>query len=174
MDESLIVYIERLQLIGIFAGYPLIYVLVTLMASDRSKQANAFVNTLITMLPCSYALTGVLFLGFVLKNLYPDYSLDNIAQQFTYLKIWGLLALLFWLPFPRKSVISLLHSLVFFFFLVRDTFMYMSSYIGIDVIKNDMKVYTDSLMLNTGTLTVIVILHFIIRKTRETKSRLLF
>ena len=168
MDNNLIAYIERLQLIAFFAGYPLIYALVNFIAGDRSKQANAFVNRLVILLPFSYALTGVLFLGFVLKNLYPDYSIENIAQQFTYLKIWGLLAVLFWIPFRKKSVISLLHSLVFFFFLLRDIFMHMTSYIGIDVIKNDMKVYTGSLLLNTGTLTVIVILHFIIRKSRET------
>ena len=168
MDNNLIVYIERLQLIAFFAGYPLIYALVNLIAGDRSKQANAFVNRLVILLPFSYALTGVLFLGFVLKTLYPDYSIENITQQLTYLKIWGLLAVFFWFPFAKKSVISLLHSLVFFFFLLRDMFMFMTSYIGIDVIKNDMKVYTDSLLLNTGTLTVIVILHFIIRKSRET------
>jgi len=167
MDNSLIVYIERLQLMAFFAGYPLIYALVNHIAGDRSKQANAFVNKLIILLPFSYALTGVLFLGFFLKNLYPDYSMENIAQQITYLKIWGLLSVLFWIPFRKNSVISLLHSLVFFFFLIRDIFMQITSFISIDVIRNDMKVYTDSLLLNISTLTAIVILHFTISKFKE-------
>ncbi len=168
MDNDLVVYIERLQLMAFFSGYPLIYALVNVLATERSRQPNAFVNRLVMLLPFAYALTGVLFLGFAVKNLYPDYSVENISEQFTYIKIWAIFSVLFWIPaFSKKPVFSLLHSLIFFFILLRDLFMYMTSYIGMDMIKNDMRVYTDSLLLNTGTLTVIVILYFIIRKYRK-------
>ena len=39
----------------------------------------------------------------------------------------------------------------------------MTSNIGKEVIKNDMKIYTGSLLLNAGTLAVVVIIYFVMR-----------
>lgn len=166
MDNDLGVYIEQLQLMAFFAGYPLIYAFVNVLSAKQSK--DAFLNRLFRIMPYAYALCGALFLGYFLKTLYPDYSTENISKELSYLKIWALLSLLFWLsPFSKRPVISLLHSFVFFFFLLRDLFMYMISMTSIDVIRNDMRVYFDSILLNTGTLIVILALHIILRKFRK-------
>ena len=174
MGDDLISYMERLELMAFFAGYPLIYAIVHVIAGAQHKKKFTFSSRLLKLLPFAYALTGTLFLGLMLKNMYPDYSLKNIAEQFqtSWLRIFGLLSILFWIPLlSKKSVFSLLHSLVFFFFLLKDLFMHISSATtGNEVIKNDMKIYTDSLLLNTGTLAVMVILYFIftgIQKKRQ-------
>jgi len=166
MGEDLGAYIQRLELMAFFAGYPLIYSIIHSVAGKR----RPFVNRLIILLPFAYALTGTLFLGLILENIFQDYPLKNISEQFQvpYLTIVGLLAVLFWIPaFSKKPVFSLLHSLVFFFLLLKDFIMYMTSPTGSEVIKNDMKIYTDSLLLNTGTLAVIVIIHFIFSRIRN-------
>ncbi len=168
-------YIEQLELMAIFAGYPLIYTIVQVIAG-QFKKTTPFTDKLVKLLPFAYALSGTLFIGLLLKNLYPDYSLKNISQQFQYpyLKIWGVLALLFWFPaFSKKPVFSLLHSLVFFFFLLKDIYFQITSSPGREMIKNDMKIYTDSLLLNAGTLTVIVIIYYLfttIRKNRKASA----
>ncbi len=78
-----------------------------------------------------------------------------------YLQIWGLLSILFWIPaLGKKAGLSLLHSLVFFFFLVRDLVLQFSS-ADKDIVKNDMKIYTDSLLLNLGALILIVLISFL-------------
>ncbi len=167
MDNTLIYYIERLQLMGFFAGYPLIYALVNVLASEQSKK-DLFINRVFRQLPLAYALSGMLFLGYVLNSIYPDFSAENILKQLTFIKIWGLLSILFWIPlFSKKPVISLLHSLVFFFFLIRDLFLHLTSMIGIDMIKNNMSVFTDSILLNTANLAIIVILMSLISKYRK-------
>jgi hypothetical protein len=168
MGNDLGAYIQRLELMAFFAGYPLIYSIIQLIAGKQ----RAFLNRLARLLPFAYALTGTLFLGLVLGNIFQDYHLKNIGDQFQvpYLTIWGLLSVLFWIPaFSKKPVFSLLHSLVFFFLLLKDFFLYMTSSTGRDVIKNDMKIYTDSLLLNMCTLAVIVIIHFIFSRIRNNK-----
>lgn len=167
MDNTLIYYIERLQLMGFFAGYPLIYALVNVLAGEQSKK-DLFINRVFRQLPLAYALSGMLFLGYVLNSMYPDFSAENILKQLTFIKIWGLLSILFWIPlFSKKPIISLLHSLVFFLFLVRDLFLHLTSMIGIDMIKNNMRVFTDSILLNTANLVIIVILMSLISKYRK-------
>lgn len=122
-------------------------------------------SRLILLLPFAYAFTGTLFLGYQLKNLYPHYSPENIKATFQhpYLTAWALLSLLFWLPaIAKKKVLSLLHSLVFFFFIVKDLFIQLSASSGNnDVVRNDMKIYTLSLLLNLGSLALIIMLSFL-------------
>ena len=173
MDNDLVAYIERLELIAFFGGYPLIYAIVHFIAGEQRKEPAAFLNRLVMLLPFAYAFTGTLFLALALKNMFPDFSMKNIAEQFQtpYIKIWGLLAVLFWIPaFSKKAVFSLLHSLIFFFFLLKDLFIYMTASTGREVIKNDMKIYTGSLLLNTGTLAFIVIIHFLVSSIRNNKK----
>ncbi|MEP6616146.1 MAG: hypothetical protein ABJA57_06180 [Ginsengibacter sp.] len=153
MNNDLVSYIERIELIAFFAGYPLIYSLVIFFAGEH----RPFANRLKTLLPFGYALTATLFLGIVLKDNYPG-PLKNIPAQLfnSYWRIWGILALLFWIPaFGKNPVFSLLHSLVFFFLLLYDLFM-ISSFDN-DLLKNDMKIYTVSLLLNSVTLAIILL-----------------
>jgi len=172
MDNEFFAYIERLELMAFFSGYPLVYALVQVLAG--SKQTPPFFTSLKRLLPYAYALTGIFFLGLLLKNMYPGYSLSNIKAQFenSWLRIWALLSLLFFIPFfAKKPVLSLLHSFVFFFFLVKDLFVRNAGPASADVVKNDMKIYTDSLIVNTGCLLLAAAIYFFIQKSRRASGR---
>src|SRR5205807_2060212 len=99
--------------------YPLLYFAVHFFAGPMLKKGITKIN-LVSLLPVAYAIVGILYLGLQLKNLYPDYTLENIKLTTSdpYLKTWALLSLLFFIPYlAKKPVLSLLHSLVFFYFI---------------------------------------------------------
>jgi hypothetical protein len=155
INNSLSNYISQLQLLAFFAGYPLIYTLVNFLATERQRKKSFLSKRCVALLPFAYALMGTLFIGLLLKNISPDFSIKDIAEQFPtpYWEIWGTLAVLFWIPaLSKKPVFSLLHSLPFFLILLKD-FM-QTSISGRFVIENDMKMYTISLLLHTGALVV--------------------
>ena len=74
--------------------------------------------------------------------------------------MWGLLSLLFWIPaISKKPILSLVHSLVFFFLLLSDLYLQWFSLTADNyVIKNDMKVYANSLILNLASFAILVLL----------------
>jgi len=173
MDSSFELYLEQLELMAFFSGYPLIYFVILSFAGQQSAR-SAFKNQLVSLLPLAYALAGTMYLGLQLKNLYPDFSIEHIKAdfQFPLLKIWGLLSVFFWFPLLRKKpFISLLHSLVFFCLLIRDFYLQLSS-ADTDrfVLKNEMKVYTDSLFLNFSTFAAICIVYFLISWLKKNKN----
>lgn len=169
MDNSFFAYLQQLELMFFFSGYPLIYAFTLFIAgnqqSDSYRIKNSFKRRIVSVLPYAYALVGTLYLGLQLKNLYPDYSLENIKllMQQPYLVTWGILSILFWIPaLSKKKVLSLIHSLVFFFFFVRDLFLQLSaSSADKSIVRNDMKIYTISLLLNLGAFALIVLLSFL-------------
>ncbi|MGZ3749941.1 MAG: hypothetical protein ACXVJC_23830 [Mucilaginibacter sp.] len=161
MDSSFLVYIQKLELIGFFAGYPLIYAIIIVIAGSIKDNKGIIART-VSLLPFAYAFVGILFLGFLLRKLYPDYSIGHIKEtiQQLYLVIWGLLSILFWIPaLSKKKALSLLHGLVFFLLPVIDLYLYLfSTGADNDIVKNDMKVYTSSLILNLTSLVIVVLL----------------
>lgn len=171
MDDSFFAYLQRLELMAFFSAYPLIYAVIYVFAGSSKKELP---KKLPPLLPYAYALVGTLYLGLQLKNLYPDYSFENIrhsVQQPFYI-IWALLSLFFWIPlFCKKPVISLVHSLVFFFFLVRDLFSQLSSSSADkNIVRNDMKIYTDSLLLNLGALILVTLISLMITRLKKQKQ----
>jgi hypothetical protein len=164
MDDNFLAYVQHLELMAFFSGYPFIYALAFFVVRNK-KIKNIFKHEVISLLPFSYALISTLFVGFQLKKLYPDYSFENIqlTMQQPYLVIWGVLAILFWIPALAKNVVlSLIHGLVFFFFLAKDLFLHFSSSTTDDsIVSNDMKVYSLSLLLNLASLVLIVLLFFL-------------
>ncbi len=163
MDNSFLAYLQRLELIGFFSGYPLIYA-VALFLADNERLKKTFISRIAPLLPFAYALVGTLFLGFELKKLYPIYSIEHIKQsiQHPYLVIWGLLVMFFWIPALNKKIyFSLIHSLVFFYLVVSDIFVQLYSSGDADIVKNDMKVYASSLFLNLCTLVFLVLLSYL-------------
>jgi len=173
MGNDLLTYIQRLELIAFFAGYPLIYAIVYTIAGSKYKVQNSFSCRMVKCLPFAYALSGTLFLGLMLKDLYPDYSLNHISDQFQapYLIAWGISSLLFWIPlFSKKTFLSLLHSFVFFFLLLKDLFMYMNTSIDKEVIQNDMKIYTTSLLVNAATFLSMLLIHIGLNAIRGNKK----
>ena len=165
MDNSFFAYLQQLELMAFFSGYPLLYAVILFFAGNQQVKNN-FKTRVISLLPYAYALLGTLYLGLQLKNLYPDYSVENIKLtiQQPWLITWGLLSVLFWIPvFSKKTFLSLIHSLVFFFFLIRDLFLQISSSSADnDMMRNDMKIYTISLLLNLCALALIVLLSFLV------------
>lgn len=173
MDASFFEYLHRLELLAFFSGYPLIFALVVYIRGNR-KPTSGFRGRLVTLLPYSYALVGTLFMGLQLRNLYPDYSFENIkvVTLDSYLKIWGLLSLLFWMPaLAKKPILSLLHSLVFFFFLAKDLFLHAIQSSGDrNMIRNEMKIYTDSLLLNLAAILCMVLVYFLFSRFKIYKN----
>jgi len=130
---------------------------------------NNFKSRIVSLLPFAYALVGSLYLGLQLRKLYPDYSIENIHRtiQQPYLMIWGLLSILFWIPvLGKKPVFSLLHSLVFFFLLVKDLFSQLSAPYK-DNMRNDMNVYTVSLLLNLCAIAILLLISFLYSQYRK-------
>lgn len=162
---------DRMELLAFFSGYPLVFAMVQLIGSKHPSKMGLR-NKIPSWLPYSYALVGTLYLGLQMRNLYPDYSIVNINQSFQqpYLKIFGLLSIVFWAPaLSRNTVLSLLHSMVFFFLWAKDLLyqQFLETSFNIHLVKNDMKIYTDSLILNLGTLAVISILFGLLGRFRQ-------
>jgi hypothetical protein len=172
MDNDLATYIERLELMAFFAGYPLIYAVVHFIAGYQQKKSPAFAKKMLALLPYAYAFIATLFTGLLIKDMAVNYTAKNTALllPFSYLKIWGCLAVVCWFPrVAKKPVISLCHSLVFFFLLLKDIFLHNVS--SPEIIKNDMKIYTDSLLLNTASFLVVLITYLIVSKTIDKSIR---
>ena len=164
MDDNFFAYLQQLELMAFFSGYPLIYAITLFFAGNQEVRDN-FKSRIVSLLPFAYALVGTLYLGLQLKNLYPDYSFEHLKLtiQQPWLISWGLLSMLFWIPaLNRKPFLSLIHSLIFFFFLIKDLFLQLTaSAADNDVVRNDMKIYTISLLLNLGALIFIVLISFV-------------
>ncbi|HSN08596.1 MAG TPA: hypothetical protein VLS85_06140 [Hanamia sp.] len=174
MGNDIIIYIQKLELFGFFSGYCLIYTLVYFLKGDNNNKPKSLINRLATLLPYAYALTATLYLGMVIKNISLDFSIRNFQDQFQvpFLEIWALLAVLFWIPlFNKKTVFSLIHSLVFFAFLVQDFFINMNSPVGKEIIHNYMKVFTDSLLLNLIALAFVVLIYFFLLYFGKKRNR---
>ena len=164
MNETFFAYLHRLESIAFFSGYPMIYTIVFFITGNKPSK-NKVKGKIFSLLPFSYALVGTLYLGLQLKNMYMDRSVESIDYliQQPWLVGWGILAMIFWIPaIARKPVLSLLHSFVFFFFLIKDLFFQMPSPVNDkSIIRNDMKLYTDSLLLNIATLIIIAVIYFL-------------
>ena len=170
MGNSIFDYVMQLEMLAFFSGYPLVYFLVRFLARNISMK-NAVRPGYVSILPFAYALIGTLYLGLQFKNLYPDYTLANIKHriQLPYLFIWGLLSILFWIPaISKRLILSVLHSLVFFFIIIKDLFFQLT---GItrdsNIIKNDMLIYSVSILLNMAALIFLVLISYLHRYRKK-------
>lgn len=173
MDDQFINYLGRLESMAFFSGYPLLYAFLFLIAGNF-KSASKRKYPLFPLLPFAYALVGTLYLALQLRNLYPDYSLFNIKQSIgqPYLTIWGISAMIFWIPsLAGKPILSLLHSFVFFYFLVKDilTQLFVVS-ADKHILRNEMKLFTDSLLLNIVAMVAIILLNLILIRLKRLKK----
>jgi hypothetical protein len=170
MDNSFFIYLERLEILAFFAGYPLLYALVYLAGRQRPRLLPGGCPPL-RLLCMAYGITGLLFLGMLLKNLYPDYSLKHIGQSTLLpgLKLWGLAAILFLLPIlNRKPVLSLLHGSVFFFFVAKDVALKLTGRLpDADVLKNDMKMVTNSLITTGACFAAVLAVYLVLLRVKR-------
>lgn len=178
MDTDFFKYLQQLEMMAFFSGFPLLYAIVIVAAGYLQKNPE-FKKKLISVLPYSYAIVGTLYIGLQIRNLYPNYDIENIKNSILqpFLFLWACLSILFYLPVINKRIVlSLLHSLVFFFILLKDLFINISQGPGKDnsIIRNDMKIYTDSLLLNSGvyflTFLIIFFLVPLIKKLKTLRS----
>jgi len=164
MGNSFFAYLQQLEMMAFFSGYPLVYAVIIYFAGIKGP-GNNFKARIVSVLPYAYALIGTLYLGLQLKKLYFNYSTGNIKQMMhlPWLMAWALLSILFWIPaVSRKKMLSLLHSLVFFFFLLKDIILQFASTTDENILKNDMRIYTISLLLNTGSFVLMLLLSLLI------------
>jgi hypothetical protein len=169
MDNSIFSYMEFIELIAFFSGYPLIYAVTILISDSFSK--NRYIGKAGSLLPTVYALVGTLYLGLQLKKFYPNYSFSNFKQSVfhPWAITWALVSLLFWIPaLARKKTLSLIHSLFFLYLLIHDLYIQFSQ-LEIDkhMVKNDMNVYTASLLLNFCTLLVVIFISSLLTRLRQ-------
>ena len=171
MGDSFFVFLEKLELMIFFSGYPLLYLFIRTIA-DTGWSKKIFKKNILTLLPYAYGLVGILYLGLQLQSLYPDYSFGHIAAStaIPLLKTWAMLSLLFLIPFfSKRPVFSLLHSLVFFFFIVKD--LYLAFDTGdTTILKNDMHVYTYSLLINLTAFVFVIIFYILFTRILSKKT----
>ncbi len=170
MDNSFFAYLQQLELMAFFSGYSLLYTVILFFAGNK-RPANNFKARMVSLLPLAYALVGTLYLGLQLKNLYLNYSPENLKQLMhqPYLMLWGLLSILFWLPvLSKRKMLSLIHSLVFFFFLIKDLLLQLKgSVAGTNMVRNDMRIYTISFLLNLGAFGFVLLLSFLLTNYKK-------
>lgn len=149
-----------------FSGYPLVYYLIVFLKGKKKTNENS-AGRFFSLLPMAYALLGILYFGLLLKNLYPNYSSEHISlkMQQPFLIIWGISSILFWIPALRgKPVFSLLHSLVFFFFLAKDIFFHFIGFSSDElIVRNDMKIYSVSIVFTLLALIFILLFSLLFR-----------
>ncbi len=170
MSKDIFIYLDQLQMLAFFSGYVFVYLLVSFLLDVKNPKLAAIGKSIVALLPLGYALTGTLFLGLIAKNIYMDGTAMALNNQLLnpYLKIFGLLSLLFWLPmFARKRKYSLLHSLCFLFFIIKDLFLFSISKMNKETIQNDLRVFTDSVILNILSFTAIMVSYFAIKRFRD-------
>ena len=162
-------YVQQVELMTFFSGYTLLYAIINVIAGDK-ESGNYFKKNIISVLPLSYALICSLYLGLFLKNLYVNYSAGNVnlVIYHPYLVTWAFLAILFWIPlFRKKVVLTFLHSVVFFFILVKDLVIQIASEVDANILKNDMKIFTASFLLNLAAFTVMGIFYFTLMRNKK-------
>jgi len=166
MGQELAAYLQRLEIMAFFIGYPLVYFII-LTYAGKLETRTELKKRLITFLPLGYSITGLLFLGLQLRNLYPDYTFEHIRSEIQnpFLLLWGIMAIFFWLPFLRgKPFISLFHSLVFFYQLLKDLYLHITTPdVEKSILKNDMSVYANSLLLHIVVFSAISFFYFLIK-----------
>lgn len=174
MDNSFFAYLQQLEILVFFSGYPLLYLLAHSFGSIPSVKENLKKRVLF-VLPYGYAFAGVLFLGFELKNASADFTVENIILriQIPFLFFWGLLSLIFWIPFfSRNTLFSFLHSLVFIFLVLKNLFLHSTAApTDNSVAKSNMKMYTISLLLHLVILIGACCLSFLIKAIPLTQKK---
>lgn len=171
MGANLVDFFQRFELLGFFAGYPLFFALVYFAAGFNKRAFTSKWQKLSPLLTSSYALVGALFLLFVLWPLFQGQVVQAGSITMIMLKAWGITAMLFWIPSLRRlPFISLLHSLIFFGLILIDIFSGTNSAPGRDQVRNDMRVLTDSLLLNTLTFITVFIATYIQKIVRQRRA----
>ena len=175
MANEMISYLQQLEILAFFSGYPLIYAIVAYLKSTATSKPT-IKNSAFNLLPFEYATIGLLYVALQIKNLYPDYSIKHLSSeiQIPFFVCWALSSLVFLTPFfNKKPIVSLLHSLVFFYLIIRNFYLQLIS-IEPDknVLTNLRRVYSDSLLLNATIFIVLLIIYYGARFLKQKSASL--
>lgn len=175
MEDSFFDSLDRLEYVAFFAGYPLVYTCIQYLSGRLSNKQNTKIK-ITDLLPFGYALVGTLYVGLQLRNLFPDYSIEHIKSNFQHpvLKCWAFLSLLCWIPaIARIRAISLFHSFIFMTLWLKDILFqqFFNTIPDVLIIRNEMKIYTDSLLLNFGTYSIVFLGFTIFRRYRHSPPK---
>jgi len=157
-------YLQLLEILAFFSGYPIIYLFVNYL--NQFKGMQRFTHLALPVLTYVYGLIGLLFLGLQLKNL--SISLNLASFQHPYLVIWGILSTLFLFPkFSKLRYFSFLHSLVFFVVLISKIFsQHNNQEERSQIVGNYMNIYSISLAVNLVLLILLMTVSFLRRKIK--------
>jgi len=166
MGEGFIAYIERIELIGFFSGYPVVWLLLNRMLKRRFS-LHALSMRIRSALPAVYPVLATLYTAMLIKSLYPYYTVQNLLNIFsiTPLRIWAITALIFWLPYLQKRIsILLLHSAVFFGLLCYDVWANIRNHSNLEMLQNDIRIFGISILLSIVILSVVTAFIFILHR----------
>jgi hypothetical protein len=165
MDYGFLGNFERFELMAFFSGYALIYLLLNgLWRNDFSLKFSKA-----RLLSYSYALTGTLFIGYVVRKIFINLDAGNQVHFYhPILYLFGILAALFWIPvFSKRSSLALLHSLVFFALIPLDIISYARGSVEREQVGNDMNVLSISIIFNVSTAILMFIFLRLSQKKRN-------
>lgn len=173
MNDDFFLYLEKLEYLVFFSGYPILYALIMAMQqTDAAK--NRFLSLMARLLPYGYALTGTLYLGYCADKLYPDMSWQSwkLLLSHSWLTPWAISVNLFWIRLlSRKNLISLLHSLPFLYLLISDLARYYADKGGISRPTNEMRMYGISILIHVVILLFITSFAFLFHSYRNKSNR---
>jgi len=150
MQHGFLATFEKYELIAFFSGYAIVY----LMVMGLWRKQGIFGIAKDRLIAYSYSITATLFLGYVLQKLFLGYSNGNgqLIIYRPYFVLFGILAVLFWIPsLSRLKALMLVHSLVFFALIPLDLAAYLIGSADREQVRNDMNMLTVSVVLNFST-----------------------
>jgi hypothetical protein len=163
MGASFLSLIQRFELLSFFAGYPLLYTLISVGGGYASRATGVERQRIPSLVPLAYAITGTLFLLFLIWM-----ANRPVDLAIAVLRAWGVLAIIFWIPrVRRRPVFSLLHSLVFFGLIVQDILSGLATASGRDEIRNDMRILPVSLLFHAALFALTILVVFVRRMIRQ-------
>lgn len=158
--NDLFIYIEQVELIAFFSGFPVIWILVKLIFERKSIGA-ILLNRL---LPLVYGVLAILYMGMKMDayrtNLFAGWIFGNYGHIL--LKCWAISAMFFLLSSQNKFFIRVVfyHSLVFYAILMKDLVMFFNHTLSADLISNEWKMHLLSIAL---TAILAIIIYFLFR-----------
>lgn len=168
-------YIEKLELIAFFAGFPLVYFLVMAYRNQLQSSKYAFFRKVPNQLSYGYAFTLLLYVGMKLyqqASSQDGFHLSNlfVGENKLYI-LWAYVGLLCWLPFIKsKPIIALLHSLVFFFLFLFFLYLYINGEAEKSVLTNVTQLYFYSILLNLFSVLLITSLSILLSRRKKTTT----
>ena len=162
MDNSFFAYLKQLEVMVFFSGYPLLccnYFYCRRSSIKKQFQHKDCSAITFCICPGGYIISWAAIKKFISwifcrknKRWFSTTLINSLGTSLNSFLDTG--------P-GQKTVFSLIHSLVLFFFPAIGLFVQLSSSADKNTFRNDMKIYTVSLLLNVGAFALIVFLFFL-------------